>query len=64
MPIFAERPTYQLHSHGTYTAVSRLRYVIVGSSFIVGWHVFGVVIALTALHTSLFGMPGTRDEAS
>jgi hypothetical protein len=63
-PIFAEQPTYRLNSHGTYTVVSRLRYVIVGSSFIVGWHMFGVVIALTALQASLFDVAGALGENS
>jgi hypothetical protein len=54
-PIFDIQETYRLNSHGTYTTVSRLRYLVVGSSFIIAWHTFGLSFILPALHLVLYG---------
>ncbi len=54
-PVFAHRDEYRLNNHGKVTLVSRERYLVVGSSFIIGWHVFGIILVLLALHLVLFG---------
>jgi hypothetical protein len=54
-PIFAQRPEYQLCNHGVYTTVTRARYLVEGASFVIGWHTFGMLFALSGLHLALFG---------
>jgi hypothetical protein len=54
-PILAPQHVYVLQSHGTKTEVSRARYVLVGTSFLVGWHVMATTPTLCALAFLLTG---------
>jgi hypothetical protein len=58
-PVFEERASYELGAHGRHTQVSRLRYVVVGTSFFVGWHSFAALLSVLSLYIALFGeFPG------
>lgn len=46
LPVFAVREHYFLTNHGALTEVSRLRFLLVGASFVTGWH---SLILLTGL---------------
>ncbi|MBI1372440.1 MAG: hypothetical protein GC159_06725 [Phycisphaera sp.] len=55
-PVFEHRAVYELCNHGTYTTVSRWRYLVVGTSFIVGWHGGIAFMDLIGLIYLLFGV--------
>jgi hypothetical protein len=61
-PVFARRPSYFLYggrSGRRGPEVSRLRYVLVGSGFFVGWHSLPTFGLLASLYYVLFGeVPG------
>jgi hypothetical protein len=66
-PVFARRAEYILNDHGVETEVSRRRFVIVGSSFMIAWHAGGIGFTLIQLHLVLFGtlppgFPGPAQE--
>ena len=54
-PVFKERPSYQFNDHGKITEVSRLRYILSGTGFSVGWHCGALFLSWTSLHYWLFG---------
>jgi hypothetical protein len=54
-PVFAEQAQYRLNSHGHYTTVTRSRYIVVGTAFVVGWYAFAGLFATLGIHLALFG---------
>jgi predicted secreted protein len=54
-PLLKERATYELNNHGRHTQVSRLRFVVVGTSFFVAWHGGAALPSALALYYVLFG---------
>ena len=48
-PIFAKRDQYFLQNHNKKTEVSRTRFVMVGASFVIGWHCIVLLAALSFL---------------
>jgi len=64
-PDFDYQEEYRLNSHGHYTIVSRTRYLIVGSSCVVGWHAIGTLLAFLGVQLVLFGqLPERTPESS
>jgi len=59
-PVFASHEKYELVNHGKRTEVSRLRYVIVGTSQVLAFHATGMAVFLIALCSFLFGDPLAR----
>jgi len=53
--VFVERSEYLLNNHGRTTPVSRTRHLVVGTSFVLAWHSFGILVTLVALHCVLYG---------
>ena len=54
-PVFDHQIEYRLNNGGEFTAVTRSRYLTVGSCFVIGWHALGTLFALLALHLALIG---------
>lgn len=55
LPIFELRGHYLFHNHASYTEVSRLRYLIAGTSFVVAWHSGAMITVLSAFYALIFG---------
>lgn len=55
IPVFEQQPPYRLNNHGEHTVVSRSTYLVIGSSDVIAWHIFGVLFTLMQLHLALFG---------
>jgi ABC-type transport system involved in multi-copper enzyme maturation permease subunit len=60
-PVFETRPNYQLVSHGEYTRVSRLEYVLAGTAFTLGWHTMGMGFTVCVIYTALYRVDFIQD---
>jgi len=59
LPVFAARERYFLTNHGALTEVSRLRFLIVGASFVTAWHSLILLAGLACLFQATQSSPQT-----
>lgn len=54
-PVFEERASYELNSHGRRTSVSRTRYLVQGTCLYAGWNCGVAFLSVLSLYAVLFG---------
>lgn len=55
-PVFAERPIYELRNHGVTWQVTRTRYLVVATAFLLAWHALPTLVSLVILYHLLYGI--------
>lgn len=56
LPVFAERPIYELRDHGVTWHVTRTRYLVVATAFLAAWHALPTLVSLVILYHLLYGI--------